>query len=299
MDNSNILATLAKLEESIKGIDSAKKQVDTVVKSNVETGKAFDDLAKSITVVKKCVDDMLKAIKEKAESLDSESKVILTGFKTSCGDIVGKSEATLETSRKSIEDSVKKSAARLNGAIDELNLGIQSLNQLKDQIAIAVSQVSEMQAGLKSVEVNLRKETTAKADLINAKIDTKAVEISSAIAAGTTEVLHSQSDQDNKLKDIVAAINLVIAEEKKTQEQVKSEAKKTQEQVKAEGQKTQKQVTSEEQKTQKQVIAEEKKAQNQMEQLLDEQKETKIIVIITMIFVVAGIIIRLGTNILN
>ena len=39
MDNSNILTTLAKLEESIAGIDSAKKQVDDVVKSNGEAKK--------------------------------------------------------------------------------------------------------------------------------------------------------------------------------------------------------------------------------------------------------------------
>ena len=114
MDNSNILTTLAKLEESIAGIDSAKKQVDDVVKSNGEAKKVFDDLAKSMSGVKKCLDDVLKAIKEKAESLDSESKAILTIFQTSSNTILEKTEVALVSAQKSMENGVEKSVARLN-----------------------------------------------------------------------------------------------------------------------------------------------------------------------------------------
>ncbi len=231
MDNSNILATLAKLEESIAGIDSAKKQVDDVVKSNGEAKKAFDDLAKSMPGVKKCVDDVLKAIEEKSESLDSESKTILARFQPSCNAILDKTEAALESVRKSMENGVEKSVTRLNGAIDALSSCVQPLNQLKDEISNAVNQVSEMRTELKSVETNLKNEFAAKSESIegkieaksadvSSKIESKSAEISSAIDAKAEVILNSQSDHDKKLKDLALAISAVKAEEKKTQDQI-------------------------------------------------------------------------------
>ena len=97
MDNSNILATLAKLEESISGIDSAKKQVDDVVKGYGDAKKAFDEVAKTMSGIKEYVDSVIKAVKEKADSLDSESKAISTSFKESCNAIIQNAKASLDS----------------------------------------------------------------------------------------------------------------------------------------------------------------------------------------------------------
>lgn len=247
MDNANILATLAKLEESIIGIDSAKKQVDDVVKGYGNAKKAFDELAKAMAGVKANIDSVVKAVKEKNDSLDAESKAISSAFKVGCDRSVAEAKESLESVKKFFEQGVSSSVSRLNDTIDDLGCCVSSLNHMTDAITSVMVKMDLLHEELKKAKSGILSEVSSKSDGIESKLNGKINELSRLIEAKASEILDSDGKQNTTLSYIVSSLDPV----KKEQENI----------------------------------------QLLLNGILKQQKSVKIITIITLIVVIAGIVL--------
>lgn len=217
MDNANILATLAKLEESIKGIDSAKKQVDDVIKGYGDAKKAFDVLAKSMSGVKTNVDSVLKAVKEKADSLDAESKAISTEFKTGCDRSFTEAKKSQESVNEIFEKGVSSSVSRLNDTIEALGGCVSSLNKLTDVIISAMAKVDLLHEELKKAKSEVVSEVRSKSDETKSKLDGKINELSGLIETKASEIIELEGKQNTTLSNIMSSINSLKREQESSQ----------------------------------------------------------------------------------
>lgn len=216
MDN-NILATLAKLEESIKGIDSAKKQVDDVTKGYGDAKKAFDVLAKAMAGVKTNVDSVMKAVKEKADFLDAESKAISTEFKAGCDRSFTETKKSLEYVNEIFEKGVSSSVSRLNDTIEALGGCVSSLNQLTDVITSAMAKVDLLHEELKKAKSGVISEVGNKSDEIESKLDGEINELSGLIETKASEIIDSEGKQNTTLSIIMSSIDSLKKEQENSQ----------------------------------------------------------------------------------
>ena len=279
MDNSNILATLAKLEESISGIDSAKKQVDDVVKGYGDAKKAFDVVAKTMSEIKGHVDSVIKAVKEKADSLDSESKAISTSFKERCDAIIQNTKVSLEVSQKSLENGVDKSVFRLNGALETLEVSVLSLNKLKEDIISALAKIDALSEELKEDKSEIISKLHQETEDVDSKITEKASEISNVIETKSHETiskLHQETeDVESKIVEKASEISNVI--ETKSHEIINIESENTT-------------ILSTIKSALDTIKNEQDKSRTQLNAILEQQKTIKTISIITLVIIVLGFV---------
>lgn len=217
MDNANILATLAKLEESIKGIDSAKKQVDDVIKGYGNAKKAFDVLAKAMSGVKTNVDSVLNAVKEKVDSLDAESKAISNEFKAGCDRSFSEAKKSLESVNEIFGKGVSRSVSRLNDTIEALGGCVSSLNQLTDVITSAMVKVDLLHEELKKSKSGVVSEVRSKSDEIKSKLDGKINELSGLIETKTSEIIDSEGKLNTNFSIIMSSIDSLKKEQENSQ----------------------------------------------------------------------------------
>ena len=216
MDSANILATLAELEESISGIDSAKKQVDDVVKGYGDARKAFDEVAKAMTGVKANVDSVIKAIKEKSDSLNSEAKEISITFKDGCENVIKDTKDSLESAQKVFEQGIGSSISNLDGKIEALGGCVTSLTNLKNEITSSLVKIEALGKQVNEGKTEIISELREKYNGLNESVSG----LSRDIETKTDEILRSEKEQSNTLRNILSSLNDVKKEQENSKKQL-------------------------------------------------------------------------------
>ncbi len=199
--NENILKSLAVLEQNLKDINSAKEQVNNVVKSSSDLAKVIESYQttfESLSVnVKAVLDDSRKFNNDSIKKLSEQT----TNFSK---EIAKLTEFDVSKSLKSIEsETIKHFQQNLSKPLEDLD---KQITNIKNE----VSKLTEFD--FKDTFTNLEKQVVSqfKTDLKEKldKLDNKTLEIQSKIDEFKKQITRiEQVDLESHFKHLLTAVN--------------------------------------------------------------------------------------------
>lgn len=208
MEQERILNSLALLEQNINEINTAKQQVDSVVKEYGDTHKAIDKAEKTLAKVATNIQVLLDAIKEKSESLSSETTTVADDFKGATVKLVSDTKDQLSKSHKDFQKKVDTCVSELKEVTESLGYSISSLLTLRDEISEAMSSVNLIKNSLNKFSNEMtasQKSQDTQLDTIIKKVDSANEEIEN-----TKSIVASIVKGQNKIKVICIATLLLV-----------------------------------------------------------------------------------------
>ena len=134
--DKNILESLARLEESLSGVDSARKMVSDTIGSYKDVSDKVRDYADSLKDVSGIIRDLIVVVKENKEhlsdniskelqgtldkftgsinSFNSSSRLLLDGFKNEAGTLRKGLSLELGSSTSRLDESSKQIGSKFN-----------------------------------------------------------------------------------------------------------------------------------------------------------------------------------------
>ena len=231
MEQKDILKSLAELETTLKGIESAKKQVETVVAAYSQLSTSASAYSKSIADISSNLAAIIANIKEKNDVLQQEASTILDAFQTQCTAAVEAEKSSLKVTSSTfatdcnavvenaktafkgqvdnLDSTLSAKCLALSSSISNLNAEIAKLESLHSLIKSTLDSVSTLKIDVKALGDSLT-ESQSNQDkdlaLIKTNIETFLEDVKAKFTSLQNKLEESQKGQDDELKKISRAL---------------------------------------------------------------------------------------------
>lgn len=231
MEQKDILKSLAELEATLKGIESAKKQVETVVAAYSQLGTSASAYSNSIADISSNLATIIANIKEKNDVLQQEASAILDAFQQQCTVAVEAEESSLKVASSTfatdcnavvenaktafkgqvdnLDSTLSAKCLALSASISNLNAEIAKLESLHSLIKSTLDSVSTLKGDVKALGDSLT-ESQSNQDkdlaLIKTNIETFLEDVKAKFTSLQNKLEESQKGQDDELKKISRAL---------------------------------------------------------------------------------------------
>lgn len=198
----DINKTLEQMEESLKNVDSARKQVENTVNASNELTQTVN---KHMDVVKKLYNEAHKwqdELKQLQMVLSSQTQDVITNLDTSC-----------DTISKSFKTSTEGTLERFNTQNVALAQRVKELHSLCQEVKSAMAEVSAIKDALDNIADDLTKShkelNEALANIIESVAELPAT-IEGYIENTAKQLIESNQAIDRKIGDAMSKSDLII-----------------------------------------------------------------------------------------
>lgn len=196
METNELLTSLARLENTLKEVESAKNQVKQTVDAYEVLQKQIKEYTQSLDSIKTSIQGFISDLHARGSELESDAAGILSSFKASATQLLAK----LSESTSGILEELKTNLAKANEAFAK---------ESKDVAAGFKNRTDEQLTKLQQSVLALKECTTALEGLQTSVKDTLAeiTQMKQGIAELKLSLESSQSAQDELLSEIKSGIN--------------------------------------------------------------------------------------------
>lgn len=202
----DINTALEKLEENLKNLDSARKQVETTV-------KASNDLLSVVSRYTTSVKELCERLKvweddlrTRGTELGSEVKQAIAQINNSCGEIMTSFSTKVNGATSAFESGTKGTLDQFVDQNNKLSKKVEELNSFKSVIENAAKQIDAVKETLEQISKDL-KESQEGQDKMLEDIKQIVSSLPDTIQNGLGSVLQAISDLRKTLGDILSQMN--------------------------------------------------------------------------------------------
>ena len=197
---------LERLEENLKNLDSARKQVETTVKASNEL---LDVVSKYVSSVKELCgrlkvweDDM----RTRGTELGSEVEQAILSINSSCTEIITSFSSKVDGATSAFESGTKGTLDKFVEQNDKLSERVKELNSFKSVIENATKQIDAVKESLEQISKDLKQSQEGQ-DIMLEDIKQIVSGLPDTIQNGLGSVLQAISDLRKTLGDILGQMN--------------------------------------------------------------------------------------------
>ena len=205
METNELLTSLARLENTLQEVESAKNQVKQTVDAYEVLQKQIKEYTQSLDSIKTSIQGILSDINGQRTSLGQEAMSITASLESKCNQVLETLKTNLASANetfakegKNITDSFKKSTddelANLKITVQSLTECTTSLQALSVSIKDTLSQVNQLRQEIADLKQSLESSQGAQDVLLS--------EIKTGINSLSDSLVSLKSDQDNAFEGI-------------------------------------------------------------------------------------------------
>lgn len=148
MKITEINNTLEALENSLKGINSAKQQVEKTVKAYESVGIDMENYCASLQTISDNVLAILELIRDRQAELVNDGEKILDNLAKVVSDTLNKNKAMLDSVRSDFALKTQTAINDINTTVSDFGIKVKRLESLKDDIGKALSEAMSLRANI-------------------------------------------------------------------------------------------------------------------------------------------------------
>lgn len=183
----DINITLERLEHNLQDLDSARKQVENMVKANNELRKIVSEYVESITNLRNEILAWEEQLKQSEIGLSSQVQNAFSTLKESCD--------TISTRFRISTDETVSKFSKQNAILTER---VNELNELRKELKSAMSEISTIKDTLTNLTTVLTKSQQSQ-DQVLANIIGKVAELPFIVRGYTDDVVRQMEERHVKL----------------------------------------------------------------------------------------------------
>lgn len=136
------------LENSLKGINSAKQQVEKTVKAYESVGIDMENYCASLQTISDNVLAILELIRDRQAELVNDGEKILDNLAKVVSDTLNKNKAMLDSVRSDFALKTQTAINDINTTVSDFGIKVKRLESLKDDIGKALSEAMSLRANI-------------------------------------------------------------------------------------------------------------------------------------------------------
>ena len=198
----DINATLERLEQNLKDLDSARKQVENTVNASNELRQTVSDYVESITNLRNEIIEWEEQLKQSQEGLSTQVQAAFTTLKAACD--------TISAGFKSSTDKTLSKFSEQNTILTER---VKELNTLRQELKSAMSEITTIKYTLEKLTTVLT-ESQQGQDQALANIIGKVAELPVTVKGYTDDVVQQMEERhrafSQKLEDAISKADAAL-----------------------------------------------------------------------------------------
>jgi DNA repair exonuclease SbcCD ATPase subunit len=148
MNITEINNTLEALENSLKGINSAKQQVEKTVKAYESVGIDIENYCASLQTISDNMLAILELIRDRQAELVNDGEKILDNLNKAVSDTLNQNKAMLDSVRSDFALKTQTAINDINTTVSDFGIKVKRLESLKDDIGKALSEAMSLRADI-------------------------------------------------------------------------------------------------------------------------------------------------------
>lgn len=136
------------LENSLKGINSAKQQVEKTVKAYESVGIDIENYCASLQTISDNMLAILELIRDRQAELVNDGEKILDNLNKAVSDTLNQNKAMLDSVRSDFALKTQTAINDINTTVSDFGIKVKRLESLKDDIGKALSEAMSLRADI-------------------------------------------------------------------------------------------------------------------------------------------------------
>ena len=202
MESNELLASLAKMEASLNGVESARKQVESTVNASSELQKEVREYVSAVKTLCVSLQSWASDLRACEGNLSSEYEEVIMRVGSTCTEVISSFEAEVEKTSTDFKAKTEPVIERFTEQIGKFDKHVQDLNALKDDIKKATSEIQTVKEYLTQISKDL-KESQKSQDQVLDDLKQKVDAIPDKIKTASDAVIDNCNRKHQDLKSVL------------------------------------------------------------------------------------------------
>jgi len=156
MESKELLASLAKMEESLNEVESARKQVESTVKASSELQKEVKEYVSAVKTLCVRLQSWETDLSAHESSISHEYEAAITQINSTCTEVISAFETGIEKTSKDFKSKTEPIIVKFSEQNDKLSEEVKELVALQEHIKKATEEIESVKSTLNEILKELK-----------------------------------------------------------------------------------------------------------------------------------------------
>ena len=209
MESNELLASLAKMEASLKEIESARMQVESTVKASSGLQKEVGEYVSAVRKLCVTLHAWEEELKTREISLRHETESVISDIKRLCEESITSFSSNINEIGTSFKNNTKDVLERFTEQNNKLAGRVEELNALGEQIKNTTEEIENVKGSIEVISKDL-KNSQDEQDRVLDEIIQKIAAFPAMIQQSTITITQAVSSSKQSLNEVLAQTNKTL-----------------------------------------------------------------------------------------
>ena len=206
MESNELLASLAKMEESLNEVESARKQVESTVKASSELQKEVKEYVSAVKALCVRLQSWETDLSVRESSISHEYEAAITQINSTCTEVISSFETGIEKTSKDFKSKTESVIVKFSEQNEKLSEKVKELVALQEHIKKATEEIESVKGALNEILKEL-KDSQDEQDATLDDLKIKVLGLNEKIESSKDTVLQAITQSEQSLSGILNQTN--------------------------------------------------------------------------------------------